>query len=145
MAERSITGANAVIMLSIPGLFPIPQQLQGFAVDDVFDTDQIVSAETMMGVDGKLSAGFVFVPVTQNYSLQADSESIFLFDTWWSVQQQSRDIFRATGIITLDAVFKKWTLIRGVLSGYKPIPDVKKLLQPQKFAIIWETMIPTPV
>ena len=28
---KSITSANSVLMLSIAGLYPIPQQLQGFA------------------------------------------------------------------------------------------------------------------
>ena len=53
----TITGASAVIMLSVPGLFSTPQQLQGFATDDIFDTAAIASAETLMGVDGNLSGG----------------------------------------------------------------------------------------
>lgn len=141
----SITGANAVVMLSIFGIFPIPQQIQGFAADDVFDTDAINSAEVVMGVDGKLSAGFVYVPVVQNYSVQADSPSTVIFDTWWAVQQQARETFRATGIITLTAINKKWTLTNGVMTTFKPIPDTKKLLQPQRFAITWESMFPAPV
>ena len=55
----TITGSSAIVMLSIPGLFTQPQQLQGFDMDDVFDTDQIASVETKMGVDGRLSGGFV--------------------------------------------------------------------------------------
>lgn len=141
----SLTGANAVIMMSVAGVFPAPQQLEGFAADDVFDTDAIESAETVMGVDGRLSAGFVYVPVRQNYSLQADSPSIDFFDTWWATQQQQRDIFRSTGVTILSAVGKKWNMTRGVLTSYTPIPSVKKLLQPQRFAITWEAILPAPV
>lgn len=140
----SITGANSVIMISIPLLFPIPQQLQGFAVDDVFDTDALESAETQMGVDGNLSAGFVYVPVKQNYSLQADSPSNFIFDTWWATQQQARDLFQANGVVLLTAVGSKWTMRKGFLTTYMPIPAVKKLLQPRKHTITWQSVVPSP-
>lgn len=141
----SITSANAVVMITIPGIFPAPVQLKGFAADDVYDTDSIESAETAMGVDGILSAGFVFVPVNQSYALQADSPSIAFFDAWWAAQQQTRDIYRANGLIMLRAVGKKWTMSRGVLTNYKPLPDAKKLLQPQKFKITWESSFPSIV
>lgn len=139
----SITGANAIIMLSIAGLFTTPQQLQGFAADDIFDTDSLESTETMMGVDGKLSAGFVFVPVKQNYSLQADSPSNRLFELWWATQQSARDVFRANGVVMLNAVGSKWTMRNGALTSFSPIPAVKKLIQPRKYTITWESALPS--
>lgn len=141
----SLTAANAVIMLSVPLVFPVPQQLQGFAVDDVFSTDPLASAETMMGVDGKLSAGFVFVSVKQNYALQADSESVDLFDDWFMAQQAAHEVFPADAVILLTAVGKKWQMTRGFLTGYPPLPDAKKLLQPRRFAIEWQEMSPAVV
>lgn len=138
----SLTGANTIIVFSINGLFPVPQQLQGFDVDDVFDTDAIESAQVRMGVDGKMSAGFVFVEVKQNFALQADSPSIDFFDSWWAAQQVARVILRATAVVTLTEVGKKWTMTNGVLTSYKPIPDTKKLLQAQKFQVTWESMFP---
>lgn len=138
----SLTAANAVIMLSIPLVFPTPQQLQGFAADDVFSTDPLNSAETMMGVDGRLSAGFVFVSVKQNYSLQADSASVAVFEEWFAAQQSSKDLFPANALVVLTAVGKKWTMTRGFLTGFPPIPDAKKILQPRRFAIEWESVSP---
>lgn len=139
-----ITGANAVIMFAVTGLFPTPVQLQGFAADDVFDTDQLESAEVSMGVDGTLSAGFVYVPVMQSYKLQADSSSISFFDAWWATNQQTRSSFRGQAIILLPAISKKWAMNNGVLSGYTPLPATKKLLQPQGFKVTWESCIPAP-
>lgn len=141
----SITGATAIVMLSVPGLFPVPQQLQGFAADDVFDTDTLESAEVLMGVDGRLSGGFVFVPVKQNYKLQADSPSIFFFDSWWSAQQQAQEVLPANGLVLLIATNAKYTLTRGFLTGYKPMPDIKKLQQPRPFAITWQSSLPAVV
>ena len=137
----TITAANAVVMFSIPGLFPIPQQLQGFAADDVFDTDPIESAEVLMGVDGNLSAGFVYVPIQQSYALQADSPSVFIFDTWWAAQQQIKDIFFANASVQLPSLNKKWVMTRGVLTNYKTAPDARKILQPQKFRISWQSSL----
>lgn len=138
----SITSANATYLLGIPGVFPIPQQLQGFAADNIFGTDPLEVAETSMGVDGRLSVGFVFVPVKQNISLQADSDSNNVFDVWYQAEQLIKDKYRCTGIVLLTSIRKKWTLINGVLSTYPPIPDAAKTLQPRRFAITWESVSP---
>jgi hypothetical protein len=82
----TLTGANAVLMLTIPPLFTTPQQIQGFAADDVYDLDEIESVETLMGVDGILSGGFVWKSQPQTIMLQADSPSNAVFDTWYSQQ-----------------------------------------------------------
>ena len=137
-----ITGANAVYTISITDLFPAPVQLQGFAADDVFDTDPLESAEVLMGVDGFLSAGFVFVPVKQSVTLQADSPSNLIFDAWWSANQASRSVFYANGFISLTAIKTQWVMINGVLTTYPPTPNVKKLLQPRKYAITWGGISP---
>jgi hypothetical protein len=138
----SITSANAVIQLTIFPLFAIPQQLQGFAADDIFDVEPLESAETVMGVDGILSAGFVFVPVLQNFALQADSPSEFIFDTWWTAQQVAKDIYFADATVLLPGLSKKWAMTRGVLTNYKPLPDAKKTLQPQRFRVTWQSALP---
>jgi hypothetical protein len=141
----SITSANAVIALTIAGVFPTPVQLQGFAADDVFDTDQVNPSETLMGVDGILSAGFVFVPIQQNFSLQADSPSNFIFEQWNAQQQAAAEIFFANGIVTLTSINKVYVMRKGVLSGYKAIADGKRVLQPRRFSITWESIVPSPV
>ena len=138
----SITGANAVITLAINSLFVVPFQLQGFAADDVYDSDAIDSVETLMGVDGKQSAGFVFVPVEQRFALQADSPSVTFFDAWWTGMQQVQDVFFANGQTSLPSLGKKWNMVNGVLVSYKIIPDGKKLIQPQRFGIRWERIVP---
>lgn len=137
-----ITGANAVFQLSVPGVFDFPQQLQGFAADDVFDTEALESVETLMGVDGFLSGGFVYVPVPQTIALQADSPSMAIFDQWWAAMQQTRGIYVANAVVVLTAVGTKWALTKGMLTSYMPIPAVKKLLQPRRFRVTWESVSP---
>lgn len=140
----SLTGATAVITLSIPGLFSSPQQLQGFAADDVYSVDQQEITETLMGVDGVLSGGFVIVPIKQSITLQADSASNDLFDVWAATQKQNRDTFIAQGYTTLKAVGKAFRSTKGYLTTYSPMPDVAKLLKPRKYTITWESVLAVP-
>lgn len=139
-----IGSSNAVLMLSIATLFPIPQQLQGFGVDDIYDVPQIKSVETMMGVDGVLSAGFVYVQIVQHVTLQADSASNSIFDTWWTQMQAGQTTYAANGLIRLPAIATKFTQTKGFLTGYKPLPKGGKLLGPRTHEITWERVAPAP-
>lgn len=140
----NITSANATILLSIDGLFTTPIQLQEFAADDIFGTDPIEAGEIMMGVDGHLTAGFVNVPTKQNYALMADSPSNFFFDQLYFQEKAQQTKFVISGIILLTSVGTQWTMTRGFLSRYQPLPDAKKVLQPRKHEITWQTALPNP-
>lgn len=137
---RTITAANSILLLSVASVFPTPVQLQGFAADDVFDTENVQTVETMMGVDGRLSAGFTPAPVVQNFTLQADSPSNDIIEAWFLAMQTVREAFPATGSIRLPATRRAYTLRRGFLTGYTPTPAGKKVLQPRRFTITWESV-----
>ncbi len=140
----TLTAANAVITLTIPGIFSIPQQLQQFAVDDVADVDTLTIAETLMGVDGFLSGGFVFNAVKYTFTLQADSPSCFLFDQWKNAQATLLDTFPCNGGLLLKSLGTKWTWTRGFLVDYSPAPNIKKILQPRKFGVVFQRVFPQP-
>jgi hypothetical protein len=127
-------------MLGIDTVYPIPQQLQGFATDDVFDTPSIKSAQVQMGVDGNMSAGFVFVEIPQSYRFQGDSPSCDVFDNWWAANQAANDEFFANATISLKALGKKYTMTKGVLTDYKPTSEVKALIQRREFTITWNRL-----
>ena len=139
---RTLTAANAVLFIGVAGLFDVPQQIQGFATDDVFDVDNIAPNETAMGVDGKLSAGFVPVAVKQGFTLQADSPSVDFFEQWFAAQRAAREVYFATGSTYLSSVERKYAQVRGVLTDYNPMPTAKKILQPRKFSVLWESVSP---
>lgn len=140
----TITSADAILTLSVLPLFPIPQVLQGFATDDVYDIPQIKSVEVMMGVDGVLSGGFVFVQIPQKIVLQADSISNRLFEIWWASQQAGKSVFTASGLIQLPSIQTKFIHNKGFLTGYKPAPAAKKVLQPREYEVTWESILPAP-
>lgn len=138
-----ITAANATLILTLPGLFRVPVQLQGFAADDVYDLDEIESVETLMGVDGKLSGGFVWKPQPQTITLQADSESNDVFDTWNQNQKSGLRTYVAGGVLTLPSLGLKFIQTVGYLQGYK-LPGAKRVIQPRRYRLTWQDVSLAP-
>ena len=142
---NTITAANAVFMLSVAGVFSSPQQIQGFSMEDVFDTEPIEPTEVQMGVDGNMSAGFVFVPTKQGITLQADSASNSLFEQWRSAQVSLGDVVFGNATVLLTSISRKYTLTKGVITSYPQFSDAKKVLMPRKFGLTWQSVSPAPV
>lgn len=141
----TLTNANSVLMLSIGGVYPVPQQLQGYATDDMFAVPDVSPTEVVMGVDGKLSAGFTPYPTEIEITLQADSASISIFDTWKVVQDTAREVFYANMTVSLPGTGQKFAMTKGVLTSASPMPTGKKILQPRKWKITFESCTPSPV
>lgn len=143
--SKTITAANAVFTLAIPGVFLAAQNLNGFAADDIFTVEAQKLVETSMGVDGQFSGGFVFVPVPQKISFQANSPSIALFDLWAAAMVTGVDSFPAVGFVTLPSLGKKWSMVQGFLTSYPPMPDAGRTLKPQQYEVTWGQLVPTPL
>ena len=140
-----ITSANAIYTLSVPDVFTTPQILQGFATDDAFATEAIEIAETMLGVDGIMSYGWLPFITHQTIVFQADSISIpNTMEVWVSAQIAARAIYTASASIALPALNKVYTLGNGVITRMTPIPAGKKVLGPQTYQIDWNYWIPQP-
>lgn len=139
----SITSANAVFMLNISDLYDAPQQLTNFATDDIYDVDTLAAAEAMMGVDGKLSSGFVFEPVQMKIAFMADSPSLAIFENWYQSNRATVDVYIAQATITLPSVNRKYTMNNGTLVSYPVMPAAKKVLQPRIVGITWESAVPS--
>lgn len=144
MNNRTLTSANAVIMLSVSGLFNAPVRIQGFSADDITDMDTVKPTETSMGLDGRLSAGYAPVATPQNITLQADSLSNDFFEQWVTAEKSARTKYVATGLILVPAVEKKVTMTRGFLVSYPPIAALRRSLQPRRYSLEWEDVTPAP-
>jgi hypothetical protein len=140
-----ITSANAAFLISVPAILPVPQQLQGFAADDIFDVDDVDGTETQLGVDGTFAGGMIFAAKPMNIAFLASSASIAFFDAWYAGQQANFAAYPAFGNITFTGIGTSYVLTTGFLTRYKPMADAKRVLQPRKFRITWGTIIPVPV
>jgi hypothetical protein len=140
-----IGSANSVLTLAIATLLPSPVQLQGFGIDDIYDIAQVKNIETLMGVDGVLSAGFVWKERVQTVTLQADSVSNDIFDMWNANQEANLQSYPAQGVIRLPGIATKFVQTRGFLTGYKPAPKAGRLLHARTYEITWQRVAPAPV
>ena len=140
MDNSTITSANSVFTLVVAGLFPAPVQLRGYASDKAFTTEAVDLAEVQMGVDGRMTAGFVPNPVKQTITLQADSPSKDIFTALIQAMKTAREVFYISGSIALPSTGESFTLTRGILTNAKQIPDAQKVLQPMDFQITWESV-----
>ena len=141
-----ITSANAVLFLAAPlaGLV-VPQQIQGWAVDDIYDTEAMAVNETLRGADGLLSGGFVFGDPKFSIALQADSPSAAFFDAWVAFMTATVAVAPVYGTLTLPSLGQSWALNKGFIPTYMWAPSAKRVLQPRKFPITWESIIVGPV
>lgn len=140
----NITSADATIILSVAGLFS-GTQIQGFTADDIFDVADVTNAETIMGLDGILSAGWIPALISQTFVIQAGSPSEQFFDEWINAEKQKRSKLSCSGVITLLAVGKIYSPGPGFLKTYTPMTSAKKVLQPRKFVIEWQDIGGAPV
>jgi hypothetical protein len=145
MAERSITSADSTFVISSADFALAATILEGYAADAAFAMDNADTAETMLGVDGKLSAGWIPRSYNQTITLQADSKSRALFDALVTAQDATRNVFRLNGVINLPGNQYSYNLTRGVLKNYTAMPTAQKVLQPLTFVIEWERVLAVPI
>jgi len=141
-----ITSANAVLYLAAPlaGLV-VPQQMQGWAVDDLIDVEPMKVTETMRGADGLLSAGFVFGDPKFTLNLMADSPSAAFFDALVAFMTANVMVAPMYGTLTYPSIGQSWALNKGFIPDYMWAPSGKRMLQPRKFPLTWESIVIGPV
>jgi len=140
MATTTITSANSILTMIVPGLFPVPVSIQGYSTDDAFMLDALDLAETVMGVDGRMSAGYVPKEVKLTVTLQADSASKDFFAILTQAVKTAREVFYMSATLSLPSTGEAFTFTRGILTSVEQLPSAKKMLQPQKFVITWESV-----
>lgn len=142
--SATLTTANSSIAMTVEGLYPAGVLLQGYAADAVFEPGEVQNAESSMGIDGKLSKGFVFNPVPLTFTLQADSPSLRVFEEIWKREVSSRDKLDIGATITLPSNGKRYTYKDGYMSSYKA-PSGQKILQPAVIQLMFGRMEPSEI
>lgn len=142
--SRTITAATAQFSLSVVGLFPTPILLKGYGADDAFLGEALENAEVVMGIDAKMSLGWVPNPVKVAVVFQPDSPSIDLFNAWGVAQQGAKEVFIANATIYIPATTYKYALTKGALVNWKPLPELKRIIQPQRYEMTFESIVGGP-
>ena len=140
----TLTTANSILLLSVAGLYPVPVPIQGYSVDDAFSTEEAENGELMIGIDGQLSAGYTpyITPVT--ITLQANSLSNSVMDAWIGAERKSREKYVASVTILIPSIGDLIDCETGYLQKFQAFAEGKKVLQPRKFTIGFESVTRGP-
>lgn len=138
----SITAANAVITISVVGVFPTPIQLQQFSAQNVYNSPALEAVETQMGVDGVLTGGKVNNPVDQVFELMGDSPSNDLFEEWAAQQKLLGDTITGDGVTNLVALGKSYIMTKGFLVSVPALPNLARTIQPRQWTVRWQSVDP---
>lgn len=139
----SITSANATFALTLPDLYPAPQKLENFAVDDMFAFEAVSAVETRMGADGEFTAGHKPQPRSVTISLMADSKSIALFDYWQNASDTAKHPYVCNGMVTIPGLNKSYTLTKGYLKSYTPMAAAKGVMESVQYTIEFKSVKPS--
>ena len=138
MTVGNITDANSVVMLTVDNLYPAGVQIQGFSTDTAWTAGDSQIAETRMGVDGRLSAGYTPQPRTITISLEA-SPSLEVLRNIVETSRVNKACYNCAMQITIPAQGKEYNLTNGVLQTAHDLSDGKKTLDPSSFTFIFES------
>lgn len=138
MARGTITSANATCYMTVEGLFPVPVKIEGFSTDSALEMDDYNPAEVRMGVDGYLSAGWRPTPKVVKVSLEANSPSREIFETWLNQMEIDREVSACDMIFLIPSISRKYTGTRGYLTTGKMMPSAKQMLEAGTFTITFE-------
>jgi hypothetical protein len=141
----TLTSANAILAIGVEKLFNIPLPMQGFAVDDAFASEDVEVAETVLGIDGRLSAGFIPYIVPLVITLQADSESLLLFDSLLAAEAIFRDKYKLNATILIPSIGFIYAFTTGYLKKASVMPAAKKILQPRQFTLEFQNLTRAPI
>lgn len=137
-----ITSANSSIVISSADIALAATQLEGFGADASFATEDVESAVTQIGVDGKMSAGWVPRITNMTITLNPASASVAVFDTIITTADTLRAPVWLNCVVQIPSIGKSYTLSKGVLSRVKQAPDGGRVLAEQKFTLSFESCRP---
>lgn len=142
---KTITSANAQLTIFAPDVFDIPQVIQGFAVDEAWESERVKPVEARMGVDRKLSGGYTPYAVPFGFTLQPDSDSIDVMDAILQGMATAGEAFEIQFVLTAPSINKQYDLTNGFLTDGQVLPPGKKVLEPQHYGFMFESYTANPI
>lgn len=133
-----ITSANATVSMSVESLFSV--NLEQFSTDSSFTSDTVQTAETRMGVDGHMAAGFTPAIKTVTINLEASSNSNTYLQLLKQAQEANRKPYTVNMVIEIPALKKRYSYSNGVLQSYKDLPDGNNVLSATQWVFHFEAL-----
>lgn len=137
---NNITSANATAYMVVKDLYPTGFELNNFSTDQAVDQGEDTIAETRMGVDGNMAAGYIPSIKTVTIQFEAASPSVPYLNNVYLAAQKNRRTYEITLVVKVPAVGKTYTYSGGVLKTGKVLPSLKKTLDPVSYGFDFEKM-----
>ena len=136
----NITSSNASIIYKDNMLVTAGMPLVKFATDQSLTSDEVAIAETRMGVDGKMAAGYTpnITPVTIMF--EADSPSWGLIEQSMNIARQAKTVVECEIIVTIPSLLKTYHYKNGVIKSLTNVA-MKKVLDPITLKINFEEVV----
>lgn len=125
-----ITSANAIAVMTVDMLFPAGFQLQMFGADAGINQDTVQVADTRMGIDGFMVAGFTPSIKIVTITLEAASPSKTYLSNLWRAMESTKRPYRCSLVCTLPSLFSVYTWTDGVLREGSTFPNMAQMLEP---------------
>jgi hypothetical protein len=136
MAILDTTSADAQLILTADGLYAAVA-IEGFMPDAMWSSDAIDTADTGVGADGLMYAGWVPALVPYTISLQAGSPSHDIFEGIDQYETSYRTKVSLSMSLWLPSAQRVYTFRDGVLKNLKKLPDGGKILQGRSYVTNW--------
>ena len=135
---NNITSANATAYMVVKDLYPTGFALNNFSTDQAVDQGEDTIAETRMGVDGYMAAGYVPSIKAVTITFEATSPSVEYLNNLYLASQKNRRTYEVTLVVKVPAVNTTYTYSGGVLKTGKLLPGLKKVLDPVSYGFDFE-------
>lgn len=135
---NNITSANATAYMVVKDLYPTGFALNNFATDQAIDEGEDTIAETRIGVDGNMAAGYIPTIKTVTITFEAASPSVPYMNNIYLASQKNLRTYECTLVITVPATGKTYTYSKGVLKTAKALPALKNVLDPVSYGFDFE-------
>ena len=135
---NNITSANATAYMVVKDLYPTGFALNNFSTDQAVDQSEDTIAETRMGVDGYMAAGYVPSIKAVTIQFEATSPSVQYLNNLYLASQKNRRTYEITLVVKVPSVNKTYTYSGGVLKTGELLPGLKKVLDPVSYGFDFE-------
>lgn len=128
-----ITSANATLFLTVEELYPNGVQLYQFATDQSYSSEAEQIAETRMGVDGMMVAGYTPNIKVVGVNLEVSSPSVAVMDYIIQATKANRKPYKCMLVANVPSIGKTFTWSNGTLQTGSLSGGAAKVLNPMQY------------
>lgn len=128
-----ITSANATLFLTVEELYPNGVQLYQFATDQSYSSEAEQIAETRMGVDGMMVAGYTPNIKVVGVNLEVSSPSVAVMDYIIQATKANRKPYKCMLVANVPSIGKTFTWSAGTLQTGSLSGGAARVLNPMQY------------